>query len=98
MFGMKKDKVLEFIERRFPTDSRWMDGNCYFFALILKDVFDGKIYYDVIEGHFLCLIKGKFYDWNGIHGKRKDEVYVKWDEFKEYDSIQHERIIKNCCR
>ena len=30
--------------------------------------------------------------------KKKDEVYVEWDEFKEYDSIQRERIIKNCCR
>ena len=36
--------------------------NCYYFAMILKDRFNGEIYYDVINGHFLTLIKYKLYD------------------------------------
>lgn len=81
---MKKDKVLEFIERRFPTDSRWMNGNCYFFALILKDVFGGEIFYEVIAGHFVCMIGMEFIEkermkfmLNGINLKNMIQFNMK---------------------
>ena len=95
---MKKDKVLEFIQRRFSEDCNWTDGNCYFFALILADVFDGDIWYECIAGHFVCMIGGMFYDWSGVHDKQTDEFYVRWNEFKQYDSLRYERIIRDCCR
>ena len=61
------DMVLEFIHRRFPVDCHWLDGNCYYFALILLDRFPiGKILYDVIDGHFVCEIDGVKYDWSGV--------------------------------
>ena len=89
------DEVLEFIRRRFPTDSHWLDGNCYYFSLILKNRFDGSIYYDVVNGHFLTEVNGKLYDWEGL--KRKDGLtLIKWDEFDVYDPIQKQRIIRDC--
>lgn len=89
-----KDKIEEFILRRFSVDCNWLTGNCYFFALILHDVFGGDIYYDVVNGHFLLKCGQGFYDWTG---KTADVIMpVKWDKFNDYDSFQKERIIRDC--
>lgn len=91
------DEVTEFIHRRFAKDCNWIDGNCYYFTVILKDRFQGGVvYYDVTSGHFIYSYNGKFYDWAGV-------VYpggrlVKWDEFNEYDCQQRSRIIENCLK
>lgn len=89
------NEVLEFIQRRFKDDCSWMNGNCYYFAIILKDRFpDGKLYYDVTYGHFVFQYKYSFYDWTGIikeHGR-----LVEWDKFDEFDTAQKDRIIRDC--
>ena len=71
-----EERVLDFISRRFPNESNWMNGNCFFFAQILKARFHGDIVYDPIDGHFLLLAPdGQFYDWTG---KREyDENYAQ---------------------
>lgn len=81
--------VLQFIKRF--TDNKWVTGNCYYFAIILKERFNGIIYYDVINSHFITLIDNIYYDFNGIIIPDKP---IKWDSFKEYDYIQYNRIIK----
>lgn len=91
-----EEKILEFVKRRFPVDQDWTTGNCYFFALILQSVFGGDIMYDVVKGHFLLKLNNELYDWTG-----KVEEYgciIKWEEFMEYDSLQYERIIKDCIK
>lgn len=91
-----ENKILDFIQRRFPQDCNWTNGNCYFFSLILKSVFGGEIYYDVIFGHFVTKIDRNYYDWAG-----KTEKYgllVKWDKFDDYDSLMKERIIRDCIK
>lgn len=94
---LENDKVLNFIERRFQKDCNWTTGNCYYFALILKDRFPkGEIFYDVIDGHFLFDYKNVKYDWKGILSNSGKHYYVKWSEFDEYDAIQKEKIIKDC--
>jgi len=92
-----KDKVKEFIERRFLYDCLWTKGNCYFFALILKDVFGGRILYDEIYGHFVTEIEGEMYDHTGLYTPKGGEAFVAWDELKEQDSSHYERIRKDCC-
>lgn len=62
-----QEEVLEFIHRRFPHDSNWTSGNCYYFALILKDRFGGKMIYEPIDGHFLVQIGDVCFDYNGVH-------------------------------
>ncbi len=89
------DEVIEFINRRFPNDSNWLNGNCYYFALILQDRFNGEIFYDVIFGHFITKIKDKFYDYTG-EVDLKDRKLIKWKYFGEYDYLQKMRIIKDC--
>ena len=96
---VEKNKVLEFIRRRFPIDCHWLDGNCYYFALILLDRFPmGRILYDVISGHFVCEICGVKYDWNGVvvdDGKAMHK-YIDWDSFSKYDEFQYSRIMRDC--
>ena len=35
----KEEQILAFIKRRFSQDCNWIDGNCYYFATILKTRF-----------------------------------------------------------
>lgn len=90
-----QDDILNFIYRRFQKDCDWTNGNCYYFALILKTRFKiGKIVYDVINGHFLYQQNNVNYDWTGIV---YDVGYlVDWENFEKYDPIQKDRIIRNC--
>lgn len=88
-------EILEFIKRRFNIDCNWLNGNCYYFSLILKNRFpNGTIYYDVINGHFVFLYESKFYDWSGQC--YPDGYLIEWDSFEKYDKLQKERIIKDC--
>ena len=92
-----KNEILDFIQRRFKKDCDWTNGNCYYFAIILNDRFpEGKIYYDVINGHFIFYHYGYLYDWNGIVEPESNWCFVEWDKFDEYDSLQKERIIRDC--
>lgn len=88
------DNVLDFINRRFKQDCNWKSGNCWYFSVILKDRFpNGKIFYDVIEGHFCVKIDGNYYDWEGIY---VPNIPIEWDKFDEYDSLQKKIIIRDC--
>ncbi len=89
-----RSDVLEFIYRRFKDDCNWTSGNCYYFAKILKARFpEAKIYYDVINGHFLCKIGKYFYDYNGININRDKKV--RWSLFWFYDRLLYHRIIRD---
>lgn len=90
-----KNEVLEFIRRRFEKDCNWTTGNCYYFAIILKDRFpEGEVYYDVIYGHFVFQYRNQYYDWNGI--VKSVGYLVGWDKFDEYDFLQKEVIVRDC--
>ena len=92
-----QDEVLEFIHRRFPIDSHFMDMNCYYFSLILHDRFKkGAVWYDVINGHYVYLYNGKYYDWTGI--VEPNGYLVEWDKFKEYDEAQYKVIVRDCIK
>lgn len=93
-----KDEVLEFIQRRFNKDCNWIDGNCYYFTVILKNRFpEGKIYYDIVWGHFVFKYKNKYYDWTGVLGLDEFLDYlIEWDKFNEYDSLRRERVVRDC--
>lgn len=91
------DKVLDFINRRFVNDNNWLDGNCYYFAVILKTRFpEGKILYDVVGGHFVFSLKNKKYDWSGIVINNEYSKYIEWDKFEDYDSKQLRSVIEGC--
>lgn len=90
------DRVLEFIKRRFPNDSNWLNGNCYYFALILVDRFYGDVYYDLIAGHFVAKIDGAFYDYSGKY--MPSEAIVYWNDYQENDYTHANRIYEACVK
>ena len=91
------NEIKEFITRRFPVDCNWLNGNCYYFALILKDRFpEGTIYYDVIRGHFVFKYYSRYYDWTGEI--QPNGHLVAWNKFEEYDKLQKRIIIRDCIK
>lgn len=95
------EKITEFIHRRFKNDCNWCTGNCYYFAVILKERFceyNPEIYYDVCKGHFVCKIENEFFDWSGIVEYDKEyenRFLIKWSTFHTYDELQFNRIIRD---
>lgn len=90
-----EEEVLDFIKKRFQVDCKWTDGNCYYFALILKDRFGGEIYYIPIEGHFVCKIGDSFYDFHGKH-EVPLSVPITLKELEKRDDIWYNRIRRDC--
>lgn len=91
------DEVSEFIKRRFKTDCKWTDGNCYYFAIILKARFpSAEIYYEVILGHFLAKINGRFYDYNGVYDPEEKSVLIPFDNLEKYDRFVYKSVIEGC--
>lgn len=95
------DKIEEFINRRFQSNCDWLEGNCYYFARILKMRFKGEIWYDLVEGHFLFRNFDKFYDWSGLREEydfdkpETVENLVKWADYKRIDPVHYERIVRD---
>ena len=88
--------ILDFIKRRFSNDCHWIDGNCYYFSLILKSRFpEGTIMYDVIENHFTLEINNIYYDWTGVV---TPTLAIPWDEIEAYDSLEYQRIVRDCLK
>lgn len=88
-----KDEVIDFIMRRFQSDCNWMNGNCYYFALILHDRFPGSvIYYDTIDGHFVTKIRDNYYDWRGVNIHVHEQALVQWDGYDKIEPSQYYRI------
>lgn len=99
-----REQVIEFIYRRFPDDCHWTDGNCYYFACILKARFEeGEIWYDVVDGHFVFKLEDLFFDWNGtcmqyeIDERLKEHLY-KWSDLKQIDEKLYKRIVRDVVR
>lgn len=73
MFNYRFRDILRLITaiRDSTPDSRYIykNGGCYKFALILKTMFDGEIYYSQILGHVWFKYKGKFFDIDGMTHK-----------------------------
>ena len=86
-------EVLDFIKRRFPIDCRWLDGNCYYFALLLQMRFGGNIYYDYLIGHFYLKFNCENYDYGGIY---KPQSEIPLDELKEKDPTWYNRLVNDC--
>lgn len=76
-------------------DCNWLDGNCYYFSIILKARFpQAIILYDVINSHFIVSINDEYYDWTGKIDKTG--IFIEWENFDKYDAIQKKRIIRDC--
>ena len=89
-----ENEVVEFIRRRFKSDSKWLDGNCYYFAAILCERFPTfNIYYAPVAGHFVAGYNGELYDWRG---KYDDEIPVLLSDIEKEDPAWYRIIVRDC--
>lgn len=77
----------------------FMNGNCYWFAQILKTVTEnnGLIMYDPILNHFyFYYIKtNKFYDIRGeVHPDPGD--IISWETYRYVEPLDAGRVFNNC--
>lgn len=92
------NEVCDFIKRRFSENSNWLNGNCYYFAIILKDRFpQGRLWYDFIDGHFIIKIDGNYYDWTGQIFPDESHLYY-WTDMPLIDTLLYQRIIRDCIK
>lgn len=97
--NMMKEHILDFIYRRFHGENnedttKWLSGNCFYFAVILCARFpQGIIYYDRVNGHFVTKIEGLYYDWTGVVDVNEEDL-VNWNNY--YDISHKERIVRDC--
>ncbi len=88
-------EILSFIEKRWKKDANWLDGNCYWFAHILKTRFPFlEIYYLPIVGHFICGDDESFYDWTGV--VNPEEEPILFNLIAETDPLWYDRIVRDC--
>lgn len=95
-----KDRVVDFIERRFQQDCNWCTGNCYFFAVILKAAFpDGEIAYLPTYNHFVFMYNEQIYDWTGNVTDKylTEEQLFYWEDYIVYEPLDARRVIRDCC-
>lgn len=88
-------EIEEFIKRRFKSNCNWLDGNCYYFAVILKERFPVlEINYDYLNGHFIVSDPdGKFYDFTGCI---VPDSHIKLETIKRDDPAWYERLRRDC--
>lgn len=88
----RKD-VMDFIHginRSEEIRNVFMNGFCYHFALILKNMFDGEIMWHKGHGHIVCKIDNECYDVEGICEDYNEEDYVPVAALKEsVESFKH---------
>lgn len=87
-----EDIVLGFIKNFCDAQETFLNGCCYWFAVIMQTRFDAEIYYDIVNNHFVSKIRNKFYDVSGeVCGN-----YVPWASYQETDPIHFARIERDC--
>lgn len=102
-------KIINFINKFFcraPISDRsiFLNGNCYWFAVILKERFKDylpTIWYDTINNHFYTEIKGILYDAHPLGAYipsapiNYDSFYI-WGDYKKFDPTHAKRIEAQC--
>lgn len=92
---MDIEEILNFIKKRFSKDCDWINGNCFYFAIILKCRFPKlRIYYLPEEGHFIAGAMGSFYDWTGLVDLK--EMPILLEDIKEEDRNWYNRLMIDC--
>lgn len=88
-------EIEEFIRRRWPQDCNWLNGNCYWFAAILRARFPFlSIYYDAIDGHFVAGALDTYFDWTGKTSISQGTYLL--DEIAKNDKQWYRRLLRDC--
>lgn len=96
IISMETEKIIPFIKGFGPCQTFFLEGYCYWFALILIIRFGGgTLMYDEVANHFTARINGELYDVRG----KVSELYpdaIEWSIFRKADPKHAERIVADC--
>lgn len=91
------NQIQDFIKRRFAKDCDWQNGNCYYFAQILKIRFPELcIYYLPVRGHFVAKYEDTFYDSGGVVSLLENENPIEWKVLGQEDPLLAIRVMRDC--
>ncbi len=97
---MNKEKILDFIRRRFAEDNHWADGNCFWAAAILTLQFrDLAIFYQPVPGHFVAGDPAgtHFFDASGeVELKPGDPRPTPLAWIYDHDRTWFDRLMRDC--
>ncbi len=95
MVTKTKTEIVDFILRRWKVDCDWLNGNCYYFALILRERFNFlSIYYLPIQGHFVAGAQNTYFDWTGEVTLNEEPILLSELVEKEPDWAM--RLMRDC--
>lgn len=87
-------EVAKFILGFKSAEDLFMNGYCYWFAVILHERFGGEIYYLPIQNHFVTRIADRYWDASGL--ARIDENPISWGIYQSADPLNTAHIIRDC--
>lgn len=76
------DYIKEFSKYGKQVKECFSLNNCYWFAIILKEKFDGDIMFNEMENHFSCRVNKKLYDITGCCDNLYYNSWEKWENYK----------------
>ena len=88
-----KSQVINFITEFKSATRLFMEGKCYWFAIILRERFVGELYYDPVWNHWACLINDVLYDVTGVV---KEGAFSPWPGIFVEDTPHYQRLIDQC--
>lgn len=88
----------------FPSAARenFMNGNCYWFAQILKERFSPRfrtdIAYNQIQNHFCCVIYTTFkiYLFDASGAVVATDEWKLWSEYRAEEPLDAARVYRDC--
>ena len=89
-----KEEVLKFIKEFESVSKFFLYGKCYWFAIILKERFSGRMMYNPIYNHWAVRIGdlGLF----DASGEIEPRGYSNWPcDFLD-DELHYNRLVKQC--
>lgn len=85
--------VLKFIDAFSDMKEHYLSGKCYWFAVILRERFGGRIFYNQIDNHWACLIGGHLFD---ASGEIDQTGFEQWPGIIKDDTPYYNRLLSQC--
>jgi len=94
-------EVEEFISYFDGTQDNFLHGNCFWFAVILKERFNPwyvcNIMYNPVDNHFAAYIHGMLFDAGGLRPEQCPfDGWRLWEKFEKEEYIEARRIYRDC--
>ena len=89
-----------FLQENEEVQSNFLYGNCYWFAVILKQRFQHQhrcyLCYNQILNHFSLGIDDELFDASGLIGPSYMPHWSDWEDYKIIEPSDSYRVVRDC--